>query len=189
MVFMRRLIGLLFLCIPLIGLCQKNIDTKLFKISSSKESNIFYNGNFRNGNVSSGGVGIGDINNDGLEDIYFTGSQRNALYLNKGNLVFEDITEKAGVEGIGLSTGVCIGDMNNDGYKDIIIGRDKVGQGNMGIFNSPEQDLDLIVYINNGNLTFSNKTKELGIETNQVILQNVLLDINKDKKLDIYSTG
>src|SRR3984885_6464062 len=69
-----------------------------------------------------GGVGIGDFNNDGLEDIFFAANQVSSkLYINKGNLDFEDVTQKAGVTTTSWCTGVSVVDINNDGWPDIYI--------------------------------------------------------------------
>ncbi|MDX1942935.1 MAG: VCBS repeat-containing protein, partial [Saprospiraceae bacterium] len=88
------------------------------QLNPNKEFNAFTFTNFYNG----GGVGIGDFNHDGLPDLFFTGNQvSSALYLNKGNFQFEDITEKAGVATNRWCSGVCVVDINQDGWDDIYI--------------------------------------------------------------------
>ena len=88
-------------------------------VHDTKELNILNYRNFYNG----GGVAIGDVNNDGLADVFFTANQgNNKLYLNKGNFKFEDISDKAGFrEKKQWSTGVVMADINNDGWLDIYV--------------------------------------------------------------------
>src|ERR1700750_2468257 len=105
----------------------------LFQFISSEHSNIHVNNHIvENDSINpfdvtniynGGGVGIGDFNNDGLQDIYFTGNMvPSKLYLNKGDFKFEDITSKAGVEGMGRwARGVAIVDINNDGLMDVYL--------------------------------------------------------------------
>jgi len=104
----------------------------------------FYNG---------GGVGLGDINNDGLVDIYFSSNQgENKLYLNKGNLFFEDITKSAGVAAAnGWKTGIAMVDINADGYLDIYLSRSGSGKPN---------ERENILFINNKNLMFTDQAKD-----------------------------
>jgi len=130
----------------------------------------FYNG---------GGVAIGDINNDSLPDIYFTSNQNaNALYLNKGNLSFEDITSKAGVSGAGnWKTGVTMADVNGDGYLDIFV----CGVGNYKKFTGRNQLL-----LNNGDLTFTDKTEEYGLSFLGFSTQASFFDYDNDGDLDMY---
>ena len=130
----------------------------------------FYNG---------GGVSTGDINNDGLVDIYFTANQlQNRLYLNKGDFVFEDITETAGVAGTGnWKTGTTMADVNGDGFLDIFI----CGVGNYKFFNGKNHLL-----INNGDLTFSDQTDAYGLTFQGFSTHAAFFDYDNDGDLDLY---
>ncbi|MEO6347454.1 MAG: VCBS repeat-containing protein [Aquaticitalea sp.] len=145
------------------------------KVVNQKNFNIFKYRNFYNG----GGVAIGDINNDGLPDIYFTANMgSNKLFLNKGNLVFEDISKTAGVMGNKpWSTGVTMVDINQDGLLDIYV-------SNAGNTEGNNHDNDL--YINNGDLTFTEKAKEYNLATSGFTTQTTFFDYDKDGDLDAY---
>ncbi len=131
-----------------------------------------------------GGVAIGDINNDGLADIYFTGNQvKNKLYLNKGNMHFEDITEKAGVDGRdGWKTGVTMADVNGDGLLDIYVcysGKgDVASRANQLFINNGAHD---------GIPSFSDEATAYGLDapgTNST--QAAFFDYDRDGDLDMF---
>ena len=126
-----------------------------------------------------GGVAIGDINNDGLPDIYFSASfASNKLYLNKGNFVFEDITEKAGVAAAeGFKTGVSMVDLNSDGLLDIFVCRTSKDDNGLK---------DNLVFLNQGNLQFKEAHQELGLNDNSNTNHVAFLDYDKDGDLDVY---
>ncbi|WP_108246014.1 VCBS repeat-containing protein [Muricauda brasiliensis] len=144
-------------------------------LTSTKDLSIldylyFYNG---------GGVSIGDINNDGLPDIFFTGNQvKNKLYLNKGNLKFEDISSSAGIEGSSdWNTGVTMADVNGDGFLDIYVCA-VVGINGFNGFNE--------LYINNGDNTFAERAAEYGLDFDSYSSNAAFFDYDLDGDLDMY---
>lgn len=164
---------------------EKTAENTLFRIVPESHSKINYNGHISRPPISGGGVAIGDINNDGLSDIFFAGDSFNALYLNKGNLVFEDITEKAGLAGQRWSNGVAMADLNNDGFTDILITREQ-DEPFSSITVGFKDTLNILLYMNNGNLTFTEKAKPLGVITTGPLRSPVFLDYNNDHFLDLY---
>jgi enediyne biosynthesis protein E4 len=128
-----------------------------------------------------GGVAIGDINNDGLADIYFTGNQvADKLYLNLGNMKFKDISKKAFDDNLdaGWHTGVTMADVNNDGWLDIYVSRS--GLHSFGKLRSN------LLYINNGDNTFTERANEFGIAVSKGTNQAAFFDMDNDGDLDLY---
>lgn len=130
-----------------------------------------------------GGVAIGDLNNDKLPDLYFTGNQvKDALYLNKGEMKFEDISKKAGL-GISdsWSTGVAMVDINADGFLDIYVCKSS--------WSTDDKHKDKRrneLWINNGDLTFSEKAAEYGLDDSAHSTQATFFDYDRDGDLDMY---
>lgn len=131
----------------------------------------FYNG---------GGVASADFNNDGLPDLYFTANQSSdRLYLNKGNLKFEDITKTAGFTYNGeWKTGVSIVDINQDGWNDIYVSVS-------GNIDNPDLRKNKL-YVNNQNLSFTEKAAEYGLDFDGFTTQTAFFDFDKDGDLDAY---
>ncbi|WP_299529608.1 VCBS repeat-containing protein [Ulvibacterium sp.] len=194
---MRQFIifGILFLFISCGNEDQKlGVETPLFVLKDTtigisfensltydEEFNPYLYRNFYNG----GGVAIGDINNDGLEDIYFTGNMvDNKLYLNRGNWQFEDITARAGVACPDVwSTGASFVDINQDGYLDLYVCKSGKPQGNnryneLFINNGPSKD--------SGQITFTESAKEYGLDIEGLSVHAAFFDYDKDGDLDAY---
>ncbi|MEM9820802.1 MAG: VCBS repeat-containing protein [Bacteroidota bacterium] len=126
-----------------------------------------------------GGVGVGDLNNDGLDDLYFAGNlAKDQLYINKGNLKFENITQTSGIkQGDTWSTGVSFVDVNNDGWLDIYVCR--------FLYEEAARRKNLL-YINNGDLTFTESAEKYGIADTGYSIQANFFDYDKDGFLDLY---
>jgi enediyne biosynthesis protein E4 len=183
---MRRL-SIYILLLLTIQSCIQDKKTTLFEkvdnsginfannISNSRDFNIFSYRNFYNG----AGVATGDINNDGLPDVFFTANMgANKLYLNKGNFKFEDISEKAGFKDkLQWSTGVVMVDINHDGLLDIYVCNAGYQKG-VGLENQ--------LWINKGNLSFEEKAKEYGLNDNGFTTHAAFFDYDLDGDLDAY---
>ena len=127
-----------------------------------------------------GGVSVGDINNDGLDDLFFTGNMvPNKLFLNLGNLKFKDISSNAGISGDQRwYTGCTMADVNNDGLLDIYVSVS--GQSENLKFKENQ------LFINNGDLTFSEKSKEYGLNDSGQSVNATFFDYDNDGDLDVY---
>src|SRR5213080_1287182 len=127
-----------------------------------------------------GGVAIGDIDNDGLPDIFFTGNMVSSrLYVNKGNMRFEDITQSAGVTTNRWASGATMVDINNDGYMDIYVSVSGPE------WSKPEERANLL-FINNGDHTFTEAAAKYGIADTGFTTHAVFLDYNGDGYHDLF---
>src|SRR5678815_3751761 len=180
--------GILILSLMIFGSCKNDPKTLFTSLDKSSTGVNFQNTFFDDGplNVANyiyfyngGGVAVGDINNDGLPDILFTGNMvKNRLFLNKGNFQFEDITARSGIaEKQGWCTGATMVDVNNDGKLDIYICRSADAR--------PELRKNLL-FINNGDLTFTEKAAEYGLADDGYSTNAAFFDYDKDGDLDMF---
>nr|WP_294948692.1 VCBS repeat-containing protein [uncultured Mucilaginibacter sp.] len=176
-------------CLAFFNSCEKKkAGDGIFKLVATEDSHVdFINHNIVTDSVNildylyfynGAGVASADFNNDGLEDLYFTSNQgENKLYLNKGHLAFEDITTKAGLKGAGnWKTGVTVVDINGDGLKDIYV----CVVSNFKGFKGKNQ-----LYINNGDLTFTESAARYGLDFAGFSTQASFFDYDKDGDLDM----
>ena len=181
------ILAVIMTCIVLCVSCERAPQTLYSKVTPFK-SGIDFSNTIEEDDTANivdyyyvyngGGVAIGDINNDGLPDIFFTGNQvPNRLYLNMGNFKFEDITEKARVNKHAWSTGATMADVNADGLLDIYV-------CNSG--NYPAAKRANFLYINKGDLTFEDQAAQLGLADTSYTNQAAFFDYDKDGDLDAY---
>ncbi|ASV29177.1 VCBS repeat-containing protein [Maribacter cobaltidurans] len=163
-------------------------DPKLFRLLSPKDTGLeFENTIIENDSVNvfefmniytGAGVAVGDINNDGLPDVYLSGNMVSGrLFLNKGGLKFEDISETAGILNSSWGTGVTMVDINQDGLLDIYL---CVSGG------AQESERANLLYINKGDLTFEEKASEYGLADTRQSMHAAFFDYDKDQDLDMY---
>src|SRR5437660_3412474 len=145
-------------------------------ITTSDSVNVQTNVYLYNG----AGVAVGDIDNDGLPDIFFAGNMVSSrLYLNKGHMRFEDITQRAGVTTNRWATGVTMVDINNDGYLDIYVSVS-------GPEWSKPADRANLLFVNNGDHTFTEAAARYGIADTGFTTHAVFFDYNGDGYLDLF---
>lgn len=186
--------GLFLLLFPLLFTSCKHTDTTrhedaLFQLQPSSQTGIDFNNkvvddgefnvfNYRNF-YNGGGVAIGDVNNDGKPDIFFTSNQgENKLYLNKGNWKFEDVTAKAGLKGYHRwHTGVTMVDINGDGWLDIYV-------SNSGGMKDADRANEL--YINQKDGTFKEEAAKYGLADKGLSTQAIFFDFDHDGDLDCF---
>ena len=181
---MKQII-VLFILVFITFACQTEV--KQFSKLNSNNTNIefvnkLYETNTKNYFINpymylGGGVAAGDFNNDGLEDLFFTGNMvSNKLYINQGDFKFKDISEKAGIEGDDRwYSGVSLIDINKDGFLDIYIA--------VGGENEPNNN---VLYINNQDNTFTEKAEAYGINDDGYSMHSTFFDYDKDGDLDLY---
>ncbi|MEN0048143.1 MAG: VCBS repeat-containing protein, partial [Bacteroidota bacterium] len=164
-------------------------NIQLFQERTAAETNLHFENKIVENNrinilnylyyYNGSGVAVGDVNNDDLPDIYFAATTgKNKLFLNKGDLQFEDISLAASVEGdFGITTGVNFIDINNDGWLDIYVCKSGMDS---------ERYRTNQLFINNGNLTFTEKAAEYGLADVSFSNQAYFFDMDGDEDLDMY---
>jgi hypothetical protein len=179
------LLSILLICVS----CSNQEAEKQFVLVSESQSGIDFVNQLKSTDklnildylyyFNGGGVAIGDINNDGLQDIYFTGNQtKNKLYLNQGAFNFNDITETSGTSGTSeWNTGATFADINGDGLLDIYV---------CAVTDICDLEGKNELFINNGDNTFTEKAAAFGLDFKTYATQASFFDYDNDGDLDMY---
>jgi len=165
--------------------CQP-VTEKMFSLLPSNQTNVHFNNLLDENkeqnvytymNIYTGaGVAAGDINNDGLVDLFFSGGQvASRIYLNKGGLVFEDITQSSGIKNVTWATGAVLADVNQDGWQDIYV----CTSGNAS-------DRRNLLFINNGDKTFTESAAKFGVADTRRAMHASFFDYDRDGDLDLF---
>ena len=173
---------------PLVTESRNSAQVKIFNEISTESSGINFinqiteNKGFNSvtfdGMLQGAGVGILDANNDGQPDIYFASNMASdKLYINKGDFKFEDVTAQSGIKAINWSTGVAVVDINNDGYDDVYVCK--------FMYDEPTRRSN-VFYINNGDGTFTDKAKAMGVADAGYSIMANFFDYDRDGDLDLY---
>ncbi len=171
--------------------CAKGEQPTVFTLRSPRQTGVTFENTITTNDTfnvqkdvyiyNGAGVAVGDIDNDGLPDLFFSGNMVSSrLYRNKGNMQFEDITERAGVHTNRWCTGATMVDINDDGYLDIYVSVSAPGGGGKGA------DRANLLFINNGNGTFTEAARAYGIADTSYTTHAVFLDYNHDGFLDLF---
>jgi enediyne biosynthesis protein E4 len=185
----RPRLSTLFLALSLAG-CSTERDRPVFKLLSPGQTGVSFANTITTSDslnvqtdpyvYNGAGVAVGDIDNDGLPDIFFSGNMVSSrLYRNKGHMKFEDITERAGVHTNRWATGATMVDINGDGYLDIYVSVSGPA------WSKGELRANLL-FVNNGNGTFTEEAAQYGIADTGFTTHAVFLDYNKDGCLDLF---
>lgn len=185
---MKSTLLLLFMSLVLFVSCKKNENELNFVLMDPSVTGIEFNNEIKESIdfnplnfiyiYNGAGVGVLDVNQDGLSDLYFAGNNVSSkLYLNKGNLVFEDITETAGVGTSDWATGVSIVDINADGFHDIYLCMADRNGGDKGKNK---------LFINQGDATFKESAASYGLDDSGYSTQAAFFDYDNDGDLDMY---
>ncbi|MEX2156818.1 MAG: VCBS repeat-containing protein [Gemmatimonadales bacterium] len=181
---------MLFVSFVLLNGCSRQQDRPLFKLLPPSHTGVTFSNPITTDDsvnvqtdvyiYNGAGVAVGDIDNDGLPDLFFTGNQVSSrLYVNTGNMRFADITESAGVTTNRWAAGVTMVDINDDGFLDIYVCVSGSGR-------SKGKERANLLFINNGNHTFTEAAVRYGIADTGFATNAVFLDYDGDRDLDLF---